>query len=374
MSDEQRAAALSRAIARELAAAGPPGWQRLEAVFALTVTAGVAFVDYFDAPDRVVRREPAPEVVEAARGHREIAARLGAGPWWRMLLQLNRSGQLEVDHDYGDEPFPDDQLLTPEAYLLDLRAFPRPRLPIWLAAHIGHAGRQQRTPAAAAAADRASGASAETAPDLPPLGDMWARWSVIAAVFAAIRSPMGPRMLPSLGYFEGAGRSGSTLCLLPGGRAVLSGGIWNDPALDDAYNGSGNMPHYFAGAPDWVANQVLNPRAAAGLLSFCYWWDRHHWRCGDSPAATQLGEAVPGVWTADTTVDLICGLIAPAPTAQQRTAATALVNAAEAGAVTDRHLADLFGAAADVDIPGAAYQLTLAGVTADTEGITTNGR
>jgi hypothetical protein len=370
VADEQQAADLARAIARELAVAGPPGWERLEAVFALTVTSGVAFVHYIDGSGRVVRQEPPPEVVEAARGHRAIAARMAAGPWWRMLVRLARSGQLEADFDYGDEPFPEGQLLTPEMYALDLRAHPRSRLPIWLAAYIGHAGRQQRAPdvaAAAAQVDRASGTRAVPAADLPPLAEMWARWAVIAATFAAVRSPLGPRILPSLGYFEGVRRGGSTLYLLPGGRAVLSGGTWNDPALDDAYNGSGVMPEYFAGAPEWVAGPVLNPRATGGLLSFCYWWDRHGWYRGESPAATHLGEAVPGVWTDDTTVDVVRGLIGTAPAVEQRTAAVALVAAAKAGTVTGRHLVALFGTEAEIDLPGAVYQLTLAGVTADVE-------
>ncbi|MQY25002.1 hypothetical protein [Nocardia aurantia] len=362
--DEQQAGDLARTIARGLAAAGPPGWQRLEAVFALTVAAGVSFVHYVDGSDRVARSEPAPETLAAARAHRQISAGLGAGPWWRMLLQLNRSGQLEVDFDYGDEPFPEGQLLPPEAYIQDLEAHPRPRLPTWLAAYIGHADRQRRTArtaAAAAEADRAAGTMPRPVTDLPPLPAMWARWAVIAATFKAVGSPIGPRMLPSLGYFEGAHRSGSTLYLLPGGRAVLSGGVWNDPALEAAYNDAAPMPNYYAGAPEWVANPVLDPRAGGGLLSFCHWWDRDGWYCGQSPATTQLGEALPGIWTVATTVDIICGQLDGRQNVERRDAAETLVAAAEAGSATRHHLADLFGP--DADLASAFYQLTLAGST-----------
>lgn len=364
---EEQAVELAHSIARELGVAGPDGWHTLEAVFALTVAGGVAYVLYYDDEDQVSRSEPSPAATELVLLHRDISAQLGDGPWWRMVVQLAATGEVEVDYDYGDEPFPDDQLLTPEAYRADLAAFPRERIPVWLAAYAFHDERQWRSPEQAAEqarADRdANIASVLSRDDLPPLPVLWARWATIAAAFVAVGSGLGPRIRPSLGIFEGAARSGSTLFVLPGGRAVLSGGVWNAPELDAAYNDDGALPDLYAGAPDWVANQVLNARAAQGMLSFCYWWSNGSWHRADSPAAEQISAAVPGVWTTQTVADIVCGVAAEEPTEQQRQAAITLVAAAEAGVVTRDTLTALFDGLAD-NIDGAMYQLSLAGLTA----------
>lgn len=197
----------------------------------------------------------------------------------------------------------------------------------------------------------------------PPLPVLWARWATIAAAFVAVGSGLGPRIRPALAIFEGAARSGCTLFVLPGGRAVLSGGLWNAPELDDAYNNEGDLPDLYAGAPDWVANQVLNPRAAQGMLSFCYWWEHGAWHHGESPGPELISAAIPGVWTPETVADIVCGVSGDEPTEQQRQAADTLVDAAEAGVVTRDTLTALFDDLGD-NIDGAMYQLSLAGLTA----------
>ncbi|MBU3065407.1 hypothetical protein KO481_28250 [Nocardia sp. NEAU-G5] len=364
---EEQASDLAHRIARELAVAGPEGWQWLEAAFSLTVAGGVAHVLYYDDTDQVARAEPSAEVGELVRLHREISAQLGDGPWWRMTIELEITGEVEVDFDYGDEPFPDDQLLTPEAYRADLEAFPREKIPVWLAAYVRHDEQQWRSPQEAAAqarADRDAGITSELSRvDFPPLPVLWARWATIAAAFVAVGSELGPRIRPALGIFEGSARSGSTLFVLPGGRAVLSGGMWNAPELDAAYNGGHELPDLYAGAPNWVANQVLNPRAAQGMLSFCYWWAHGSWHRGDSPGADLISAAVPGVWSAQTVADIVCGVAGGDPTEQQRQAAATLVAAAEAGVVIRDTLTAVFDDLID-DIDGALYQLSLAGLTA----------
>ncbi|WP_307643396.1 hypothetical protein [Nocardia uniformis] len=365
----EQARELTHSIARELAAAGPQGWQQLNAVFAFTVAAEVVQV-FFSDGQSTVRVQPPQSALALAREQRDLSARMSDGPWWRLVLSLTNTGQIEVDYDYGDEPFPDDQLFPAEAYRADLLEYPRRRLPVWLAAYTQHEGQQTRTPQQAAAqarADREAGAQATVSEgDFPAFPEMWARWSVIAAGFVAAGSQWGPRVLPALGWFEGAKRGGSTLYALPGGRAVLSGGVWDAPELEAAYNGGGPMPKFYAGAPDWVANPVLNPRAANGLLSFCYWWEGGRWYRGESPAAVGLASAMPGVWTADTVVDLLSGLIADQPTEQHRAAVATLVSAAEVGVVTRETLIDAFSDTERFDIDGAFYQLTMAGVTMTT--------
>ncbi|AVH24942.1 hypothetical protein [Nocardia cyriacigeorgica] len=361
-----RATELTRQIARALAAAAPAGWQRLTALFALTAAAELGQVFYIDEQNHSIGAQPSTELLELVRRQRHESAQLGDGPWWRLLLTLGAGGELDVDYDYGDEPFPQDQLFPPQAYAEDLRVYPRRSLPVWLAAHLAHADRQSRSPGDAAAqarADRARDVRGELADhELPEFPLMWARWAVLSAAFVAAGSQWGPRILPSLGMFEGSRRSGATLYAVPGGRAVLSGGVWNAPDLDAAYNGNAALPELYAGAPEWVANPVLNARASTGLLSFCYWWDSGHWYCGESPGAQGIAEAVPGFWTSDTVVAVVLRLITAEPDDRDRRAAAALLSAAEVGVATRDTLVEVFGDDGDFDIDSAFYQLTLAGV------------
>ncbi|MFI5776855.1 hypothetical protein [Nocardia sp. NPDC051570] len=366
LSIEDQATDLAQRVARELAVTGPEGWHRLEAVFVLTVAGGAHTVLFYDEDDQAARVEPSDEIVDMVRTQRELSAPLGDGPWWRLTLELDVSGRVEVDYDYGDEPFPDEHLLVPEAYRADLEAFPRRRLPVWLAAYLEHDDQQSRSPQQAATqarADRAAGIGAvQSVDDFPVLPVLWARWATIAAAFVAVGSQWGPRILPALGIFEGSAHSGATLYVLPGGRAVLSGGVWNAPELDAAYNEGEPLPDLYAGAPQWVANQALNPRAGRGLLTFCYWWDGG-WYRGESPSAQHLSSAVPGIWTAETVVEVVCGVLGNDPSDELRTAAATLVAAAEAGVVTRDTVSAVFTHPND-DIDGALYQLSLAGLVA----------
>ncbi|WP_249645387.1 hypothetical protein [Nocardia sputi] len=355
---------LARQIAAEISAAGPPGWRSWDAAFASTVTEDVADIAYLVAA-QPVWTQPSESVRALVRQHRELAARRDRGPWWRLLMSSTSDGEVEFDYDYGDEPFPDGQLFSPEAYRADLAEHPRDRLPIWLAAYLEHADRQTRSPQQAVAgvrADRDAGVRPVPIVDeLPDLPVLWARWAVLSAAFVAVRSERGPRILPSLGWFESSRRTGSTLFVLPGGRAVLSGGVWNPPALDGVYNDGAEMPNFYAGAPDWVADPVLNPRAAAGLLSFCYWWDSGGWYRGESPSAERSASAIPGVWTADTVIDIVVSLLPDRPAEPVRAAADALVSAAHAGVVTRDLMAEIFDDPARFDIDGALYQFSIAG-------------
>ncbi|WP_324188561.1 hypothetical protein [Nocardia flavorosea] len=364
----EQARALMHQVARELGAVAPEGWQRVDAVFASTVVADIGFAIFSDAQQRAVRWTPTPQVLALVREHRQLSARLGDGPWWRLLLTLTSSGQIEVDHDYGDQPFPDDQLFAPEIYRADLEAFPRATLPVWLAAYLFHGDRQQRSPSVAAvraAADRSAGVSGDPVAGLPPFPVMAARWAALCAAFVAVRSEWGPRLTPGLRWFEGASRSGSTLHSLPGGRAVLSGGVWNAPELDAAYNGEASLPAVFRGAPEWVAGPVLNDRSATGQLTFCYWWDGSRWYRGESPAPEAVAAAVPGVWDAATVVRIVTGLVLDTdPSDERRAAIETFVAAAESGTVTRAMLTDVFPEADGFDIDSAFYQLVLGGVTA----------
>jgi hypothetical protein len=124
------ASRLLEPIVQQLAQRCPQGWDRFSAVFAFTVSAEIAQLRFWpnDQDDFV----PVPESIAAlVRQQREVAAATPAGPWWRLLLNVTNRGEVIVDYDYGDEPFPDDQLLTPEHYRNDIDAYPRARVPVW---------------------------------------------------------------------------------------------------------------------------------------------------------------------------------------------------------------------------------------------------
>lgn len=364
---EDRMTGLADRIAGELVAGAPTDWVEVEAIFAVTVAAAATRVLCLRADGSSVQLDPPPETSAAVAELRELSADLDGGPWWRMLLRHRTGGEPSADYDYGEQPFPDEFLFPPQAYLLDLERFPRDRLPVWLAAYLHH-GDRQLCPPRQAALRIAAGAHRVDERLVPPLPLLWARWSVLAAGFVAVGSPWGPRVLPSMGVFEGAGRSGSTLYLLPGDRAVLSGGVWEDPVLDAAYNTGASLPDLLAGAPDWVADPVLNPRVSGGQLSFCFWWDGAAWSSSEEPVAQRFRPALPAVWDPDAVAGVLAAVFAQAsaeePGADHRRRFVDLVAAAEAGITLPDTLAAAFGGAPDLD--SAWYQLSLAGCVATT--------
>ncbi|WP_157535090.1 hypothetical protein [Nocardia inohanensis] len=347
------------AITAELSLLLTPGWERLDAAIAMTVTDEAAQLVLSNGQQATLAR-PSQTLIAALREHRHLSAQSGDGPWWRLLASVSRSGGVQVEYDFGAEPFPGDHLFPAPAYRADLETYPRRRLPVWLAAYLNDAGHQVRTPADAFTRAQLvvdAGIRAVSDSALPPLPILWARWSAISAAFVAMNSPWGPRVTAALGWFEGSGHSGCSLHLLPGGRAVLSGGIWNAPELDAFYNDNAPLPDLYRGAPDWVAAPVLNPRADSGLLSFCYWWDAGSWLRGESPAAESLRAALPGIWTTTDTIDVIAQLIDDV----DRSAVEVLVLAAENGGASRLDLSNALNHNAP-DISGGYYQLMLAGV------------
>ncbi|TLG12111.1 hypothetical protein FEK35_11320 [Nocardia cyriacigeorgica] len=364
MTEQHNGLTAEHPLSRALTTLGPAGWHRLDAEFAVTVRGDIAHLVYSVGEQRVAVQPP-EQVLALVRQLRTAAAESEHGPWWRLLLTLADSGSVTVDYDYGADPFPPEQMFEPEAYRADLVAYPRENVPVWLAAYMLHADRQQRTPQQAAEQardDRAAQVWAVLADnEFPPFPVMWARWATLSAAFVAVKSAWGPRMLPWTGVFEGSARGGSTLHVLPGGRAVLSGGVWNAPGLDAAYNGGAPLPRLYAGAPEWVANPVLNARASSGLLSFCYWWEGGRWYRGESPSAEQCATAVPGMWTAGIVAQIVAGLVDDAPGKDLLDHAETLVAAAEAGVVARESLTAVFDDTR-FDIDGALYQLGLAGV------------
>ncbi|MCV7168400.1 hypothetical protein H7I41_00540 [Mycobacterium manitobense] len=355
------ASRLLEPIVTELAALGPARWQRFEAVFAFTVTAEVAQLRFFvDEQSGLV---PVPKAIAAVvRQQRLVAAEMPAGPWWRLLLSVTEGGEMTVDYDYGDDPFPDDQILAPEDYLADLDTFPRNWVPVWLAGYIAGPDAQGRSPrraAAQASADRAVGRGSVTSQDVAPLTEVWARWAALSAVHVGVGSEWGPRIKPGYGWFEGNERSGSTLYVLPGDRAVLSGGRWGSALLDAAYNGGEDLPALYAGAPAWVTDGVLNTRNRNGLLSFCYWWMGGQWHRGGTDTHDEL-VALPAVGTADETVDAMVAETGAQTAAQCR----ALLAAAAERSTTYDAVAAVFAEHPDADIDAAVNQLDVAGLMA----------
>uniref|UniRef100_UPI0037D9D8CF TerD family protein n=1 Tax=Streptomyces winkii TaxID=3051178 RepID=UPI0037D9D8CF len=136
-----RASRLIGPISQQLALLGPPSWDRFAATFSFTVSGEVAQLRFW-CGNRTTEAPVPEQIAVLVRRQRHLAARMPAGPWWRLLLtgsQNRGSAQITTDYDYGDRPFPDDQLLAPEHYRNDLAAYPRSGTPAWLAEHIAGA-------------------------------------------------------------------------------------------------------------------------------------------------------------------------------------------------------------------------------------------
>jgi hypothetical protein len=349
-------------IVRELAQLGPSDWERFSAEFAFTVSAGIAALRFWaHGRSGLV---PVPERIgDLVRRQREVAARMPAGPWWRLLLAVTNRGETAVTYDYGDEPFPDTQLMLPEDYRNDLARHPRDRVPVWLAGYVAGPAAQGRDPgqaAAAARSDAAAGRTATASGALASLDDVWARWAVLSATGAGLRAELGPQILPGHAWYEDGRRSGSVLFRLPGERAVLSGGRWNSPLLEAAYNGGGRLPDLYTGAPAWVTDDVLNTRNRNGLLSCCYWWADGRWYRGATDTAGELDAALPPVGDAGETVRAMVGRTGPG-TARQ---CEALLTAATERNATADQVAALFTQDPGADVDTAVHQLDLAGLLA----------
>ncbi|ONM49291.1 hypothetical protein [Nocardia donostiensis] len=190
---------------------------------------------------------------------------------------------------------------------------------------------------------------------LPPFPQLWARWAIIAAGFAAAGSPWGPRILPSVAWFESTARSGSTLYALPGGRAVLSGGVWDrwTSAPDTICSES----------PDWAVDPMLNPGADPRLRTFCYWWQDRCWHRSEPSSPWEWTAALPDIWTDDAVGDTLGSLVSGRPDTRQRASVATLIHAAGTAVVTQEVVMDVFGAGDLFDIDCAMDQFAMAGLT-----------
>jgi hypothetical protein len=137
-----RAHRLLGPIAQQLALLGPPGWDRFAAAFSFTVSGEVAELRFWSGGRSTEVRVP-EQIALLVRRQRHLAAGMPAGPWWRLLLTVDQSAgpdaRITTDYDYGDRPFPDDQLLAAEHYRDDLAAYPRAQTPAWLSAYVSGA-------------------------------------------------------------------------------------------------------------------------------------------------------------------------------------------------------------------------------------------
>lgn len=354
----QHTAEMLDEIGRELGVLGPPGWRRYDAVFAVTVRAEFARLE-FETRDGWQPVQVPEAILGLVRAQRHTSAQLSSGPWWRLVMTVTGDGLLQADYDYGDEPFPVEQIQPAQHYRDDIDAYPRPVVPVWLAGYLAGPTAQGRSPvqaAAVSAADRAAGRVATASGDLGPLPEIWTRWAVLAAIFCGARSQWGPRIHAGVASFESDTRSGSSLYVLPGDRAVLSGGRWNSPLLTAAYHQHQPLPDLFTGAPEWVSDAVLNGRNHDGLLSFCYWWADGRWWRGRTEAVAELTDALPAVRSPQETLSATTAVVGPGVEG----ACQQLLAAVATRAASRDHLAAVFSQFADPDLDAAVDQLRVA--------------
>lgn len=353
---EQDPRALVERVVQSIARVAPPGWEHIHAAFSLAGGAEIVNV-VISTPGGRVRMSITSDIIEPIRTHRMVT--IGErGPWLCLQFDCDHTGALQVAFDYGDTEIAPELLLPPEAYLRDFQEFRRPDAPVWLLAYMGNEGQQLRTAAAARAANSAAGEARAADDEVPAFGGLWARFAVLSAVCRATgAAAVGLRADPAFQVYMGD-NGGCTLARLPGNRAVLSGGRNDSPLLSAAYKGAFAWPDLYRGAPAWLNNLYLDPRAGRGLLSFCYWWDGLHWYrselAQDRPLggiehlwtlADEIACGVPGVWTAETTATLVKDVltrIGEQPSEKNHYAAIDLVRAAESRIVSESHLVRLF--------------------------------
>ena len=231
-------------------------------------------------------------------------------PWMWLRITQNRGMHPEVTGFDGFVGAPPEHLLfPPAAYRADISMSDDVAKPLWLLAHVnGSSERQLRSATVAASATPAD--CVHPRDELPPLTLLWPRFAALSAIFAAVNAFDGPRMSAATGVFRGE-RGGCSLSRLPGGRAVFSGGADHSALMTAAYLGEIESPDLYRGAPAWVNNLVLDERAAAGMLTFCYWGTGTRWSRAELAgpegwtAVDDLVPAVPGVWTSRSTATLI---------------------------------------------------------------------
>lgn len=348
---------LAADITELLVPAGPPRWRQLFltcSATVVTVTMDAVFVTETGNSVQVAVPETATELIQLLR---TVTVALEDRAWWLVELRRDRDGATVCEFGYGDVPFPPSLLQPAAAYRADLERFPRERLPVWLAAYLAVEDGPVRLAELLTRAHLDNETPAIPVDFLEPRL-VWARWATVAAAAVAAESNWGPRIIGSAAAFESTDGSGSTLHLLPGGRAVLSGGVWNATELDAAYNDGAPIPEYYGGLPDWIDAPVLNHRAVAGLLSFCYWWDGTGWYRGQSPGPARIGAAIPGMWTSETVTGIVCAVLGDSAS---RSAVAELVAAAESGAVTRDTARAAFGSTNGT--AAGFIQLAMAGLT-----------
>lgn len=362
--------ALVEQVVQSIAQAAPAGWESLHGAFSFAGGQEIASV-VVTTPGGPARMPITSDVIDPIRTHRLISI-TERGPWLRLMFDCDSSGALQVAFDYGDNEIPVELRLPPEAYLRDFEEFPRPDAPLWLLAYMGNEGQQMRT--AGRARIIAVSDARQSDDEIPSFAKIWARVAVLSALCRGSDAPVGPRADPAFQLYLGD-NGGCTLSRLPGNRGVLSGGSNDSQLLSAAYKGAIAWPDLYRNAPSWVHNLYLDPRTANGLLSFCYWWDGQHWYRSDLPEARPLTQSetpwkptdeiargVPGVWTAETTANLIKSIlqrIGVEPSDRNHYAAIDLVRAAEARIASESHLTRLFldGVPGSFDIAEALAQL-----------------
>lgn len=369
---------LAEAIVRALAEAAPATWSRLNGEFSIAgdeeAMQAVALTDQHSHSIPI-----GAEVADMVRLHRRTSVG-PRGPWLRWMFTCDREGNLKVGFDHGTIELPSDYLLSRQAYRQDIERYPRADIPLWLLAYMGDDGRQLRSAGQARSAALLTSSEDRVADhEVPPLPLLWARIAVLASVGRGSNTPVTPVTDPSFQRY--AGDAGSCLLArLPGDRGVLSGGRDDSRLLTAAYRGTTDWPDLYRGAPAWLHNLYLDPRAAEGRLSFCYWWAGGHWYRAPLPGAVgvpdadqpwtcveETAHAIPDVWSAASTAGLMnqtLRAIGVEPADEAGGSALRLVYAAEARSATEQHLAGLFaeGVPAAFDMAEALAQLDAADV------------
>ncbi|MFB8281009.1 hypothetical protein [Nocardia colli] len=116
--------AITESVALQLAAKGPVGWHRLDAVFMFTVVGDAARIVYIDDDEQRLEVDAPESVHLLVRRRRNLSADANIVLWWRLRHGLSDIGEIEVTYMSGAESIGPGAVRDIDTYHTDLVSHP----------------------------------------------------------------------------------------------------------------------------------------------------------------------------------------------------------------------------------------------------------
>jgi hypothetical protein len=322
----------SHEVGNALVDAAPPGWRRIDLVGRVNVDVQDFVLTVLLADGSTVPVAVPERVVPAVRRMRDAFYVPGEGTWYSMRYMIDPPGRIQTLFNLDWDPHWAPPI-DPAGWVRDLGAHPRDpeRIQPWLRARLAEAGRPvpEDVPVA------------RPRPPLAPPDQNW-YWDQIANIVALSVPPDWTQVM--LTYRAIGGYTEFPVMV----RRATDGGLylWEPPREVAELLAELRAAMYHDGRGTWF--QAVAHVAQNSSVEYTYTWDDEPAWDGPRPVAEfprelaqfpRTGEALPG-WLAEATGPAAT----PAATADPETATKEALRAAE-------------GAAAELEIPSAAYRI-----------------